>query len=734
MRNIPGYPADTDVLEPVARVVHRGVDREVSGLSLSRELPSSFHEQVRGIGGITQATGSVDWSARSDVVESHPTGFNRVGNWPPRTRDTVDVFTGYRTATGDLLAKQLTGFVSKSSGDPLEGFGSGLVDLIARLDRKVNLPPLLPIMPPLVQGGDWRGIGLYPTFFTDFAARAGRFYSTPPMSTNCVFSAPLMGSAWPERGTLVTGRTFSNMTLSPAVWQETPWGMGCSDAYLVYSPSGTTTLNRPMEITAMTPPAPFAGWSYIAAVWGSSNIQLRFTDGIAAGQINGITAVSLSYVEGNIFTLRVVPSGGTMTLTLRDAAGREATTSTAILSGSGNSMTEVRVASETAGALIGGAQVAFPPTAWVAVNYERTAFITPAAHNATLRASPAIIDKSARSILEEQSTAELAALWFDGDGNLQWKNRDRLVSDAPVLTLTSKDHLLSLPWEEDFAGVASRVEVKSRIAAAVTQFKHPRVEVWRSNYGDVELDGTEVFEEVLHPDADEDWIMVDTSFNNDFADNRAQRGSDVRVYYLVYNGEPGETGVSGAEGTRSDYAIATLEFMDHRTYKLTTRVLEVSKAGYAEYEFSLKIPSKQQIDTGLDAQPWRAGDGGESFPVVRAFGKVRWADITTVADAGVWDAPVLTHDVGWYVQDPGALFSIANLVATNTTTPRSFLRGVSIVPDARLQLGDIVTLSDPDLTGISYRCLVVGLEDSFTSAPTTWEQTCNFRVLSTTTL
>ncbi len=726
MRDIPGWPASTDVLEPIVRVTHKGAVRDVDGVTISRSLPSTVHAQVARVGGLTQATGSVNWSARTDVGTARNTGFNRSESWPPAVRDKVDISTGYRTEAGDLLVRQLTASVLSGSGDPQASTESQLVDPIARLSRKVNLPPLLNNMPSLTDGGKWRGVALYPTFFTDKAARAGAFNSTPGMAGGCVFSAPLMGSAWPERGTLTTGLRYTDQENPNAIWQETPWGIGVSDALLIYTPSGTTTLDRPMEITAMTAGRPSARM-VVEAGWAGAEITLGFDAGNVYGSRDGAKVCELPYADGHVFTLRVVPSGSTLQFTLRDAAGREATGTATKAEAMGSPMEQVRVASTAADAVIGGAQISFPSTAWTSVSYTRTAFITPSTNSASLPASPPIQDKTARSLLEEQSRAELAGLWIDGDGALHWVNRIRLRDAAPVAKLTSKDDLLSLPWEEDFAAVSSEVTVTSRKPEAIMQSRYPMHEVWRSSYSKVKADGTEVFEELLHPDTDEDWIMVDTRFNNDYADANNMRGSDVAVYYFFENDiAPGQSGSISTEGYQRAWVGATLRFVDHRTYKLTTTVYAVSTPAWDEYEFSLKIPTEHQ---SINGGGWQANLGGMNFPVIRAYGKVMWTDITYTAKSGAWDAPALSHDVGWWVQDAGECQAIADYLARQTTTAQPFLSAVRIIPDARLERGDVVTLVDTDLTGIEYRCLVVGIEDRIGGSPLTWEQTCDFRVI-----
>ena len=736
MRNIPGWPTSNDALEPIHRVVHGGVDRDVNEFSFKRTLPSSHHAQVVGVGGIVQTTGQVKWAARSDVLTSHPTAFNRVDNWPPRTREPVDIYTGYRTTSGDLLARQLRGTISGSSGDPMSETSSGVVDLIARLSRKVNLPPLLNNMPPLADNGPWRGVGLYPTFFTDKAARAGGFNSTPPTSGVALLSAPLMGSAWPEHGTLVTGLRHSDRNNANAVWKETPWGMGVSDAYLRYNAAGSNTaLSTPLELTAM-----FSGTSDVGrlgVVYGGtvSIYIIRDQYGCTAQLWNASGATNICALGNPVadtVTLRLVPNGGTIEATLRDAAGRQATGSIAKPAEANGNISAVAVESTGQGMAVGGVQVSIQGVPFASVNYTRSAFITPSAHNATLAASPPIENVPAKELLDEQARAELAALWIDGDGFLRWVNRDRLVSGPAVATLTAKDHLKSLQWEEDFTAVSYSVEVKSRRPEAVLQSKVPRHEVWQGNYGSVDADGTEVFEELIHPDADEDWIMVDASFNNSFNTTNRLEGSDVALYHFFESGTKGQAGYTTQEGYERAWAGATLTRVDWRTYKLVTRVFNVSVSGYEKYEFSLKIPSERQ---GPAPGLWPAGLGGMGFPVIRAYGKVMWSDSTATALTGATaDAPTLTHDVGWWVQDAGACQAIANMLAAQTGAPRPFLSGVSIVPDARLERGDIVTLTDPDITGVQLRCLVVGIEDTFTSSPIRWSQSCDFRILSTTIL
>lgn len=720
MRSIPNYPTDTDALEPVATVTHGGQSRDINSLSLTREIPSSFHAQVLGVGGITEATGNVEWAQQSDVSDSEPTAFNRVRSWPPRVRDNVNVDTGYKGRT----TRQLTGKIASVSGEPSSPTSSGLVDGIARLGRKITLPPLLTRMPPRQEDGNWRGVSLYPTFFTDRAARAGSFYSTPPMFEGCVFSAPLMGSMWPERGELESSVRYSDNSLYSAVWSESPWGIGAADVYARYLPSGNSALTRPMELTLMVPPTS-SGIASLDAYWGSSRIRLRISEATARADITSggsvVSVASLSRDGSSVYSLRVVRNGSTLNCTVRSASGNEASGSTATPAGVTGQMTEARVASEAPGAQLGGAQITFPNSAWMSVNYTRNAFITPAAYSQSLEASPAIINRSARDLLEEQAKAELAAMWIDGDGNLRWVNRNRLTGASPALTLTSQDNLKALPWEEDFSAVASVVEVTSR-RPTVQRARVDILHLWNASQSGV--DPGDEFEWLIHPGSDEDWVMPDlsvevlgsgTATTNGEMFTRFNRGQNSWIALYAED--------SDALSNTWLTAVASASFIDHRSYRVSALVPSQHDPGWT---MSLKIPTETVVGSVAGPMRYQPSLG---TPVIRGRGKIMWEDVTFTADAREWDAPVLTHDVGWWVQDAAAVQVIANTLAAQTTAPQPVLRGVPIVPDPRLEIGDVVTLSDPDVTGIELQCLVVSLNDDFSAGPTVWSQTCGFRVI-----
>lgn len=728
MIDVAGWPAKTDAVEPAFKVLHGGVDRQVTTVSVKRELPSSFARQVVGLGGMTAADGRIDWAESDDVAVQLPHPSNRVNSWPPKTGDKVEISLGYK----DALAKVLTGVVKNVSGSPFDHPSSSVMDHLGRLNKTISVPPLLNLMPPVEDGGNYRWIGLYPTYFTDMLLRQGGYCTTPPMSSGCVASIPAMGSLWPERGTIIFAENYDRTAGTPS-WEATPWTIGVSNLWARIVPSGNSVLDRPMEVTGMFEVG--SGQSAGVSVdWAGAELRLHVGSTAAQAQLvnnSGTTVIASLAKTGSVFTMRVVPNGTTLTCTVRDSAGNEASGTVAKPAESVNNADHVIIYSTVAGSNVGGVQVAFPSTAWTAVNYTRKAYLTLAAHSAHFTASPAIDNKNVLDLLNEQSRAELAAMWIDHNDNFHWINCNALLGAAPVGTLTSKDHLLDMPWLEDISGVASSVEVSYR-QATLQRSKSPRFEVWQSSYSQVEADGTEHFEEVIHPDTDQDWVMVDTSVNNpaDTAAFSKMIGTAIGVYYFLENGTPGEAGYTSAEGFDKDWAGTTIQRIDHRSYKVVTDVHQVSTAGWEEHEFSLKIPTEKQSASGGG---WGYNLGGLQFPVIRAFAVTSWADMMQTAPGSNSDAPSLQHDAGWWVQSDAGAQTLADFLSAQVASPQVVLDAIPIVPDSRIEPGDIYWLNDPDVSGLTFKALVTGINQTMGGNPVAWDMDINVQVLSATT-
>lgn len=720
MLDVTGWPAATDAVTPSVKVVHNGVERQVEGVTVQRELPSSFAQQVVGLGGLTAADGRIDWADSDDVEEGstpHPFAFPRT--WPPKSGDKIEVSVGYN----DTMAKVLTGKIKDVSGSPFEQPSSSVVDYTGRLDRRVSIPPLQHIMPPEQEGGAYRHIGLYPTFFTDKLARVGGYNSTPPMSSGCVLSVPCMGSLWPERGSVFAAESFTTQGASPN-WRVTPWTVGVSNVTAEYTPNNALRLDKPMEITAMF--NVMAGAANIAIRWGGLEIRLRHDGTRAQGQVRnagGDTNVAqLSNHVGNVFALRVTPNGANITMTVRDSAGNEATGIFPTPSEVSGVADLVRITSSDVDAHVGGVQVAFPSTAWTAVNYTRKAFLTLAAHSANLPASPAIVNRNALDMLQEQSKAELAAMWIDQEDRLHWVNRNTLISRSPVGTLTAMDNLLDLPWHEDNSAVTSVVTIKYQKATPQRR-RNPTITLWESGASGV--DTGDIEEEIIHPGADEDWVHVDTQFrvfNNGLAAsilrlfNRGH-GSWIAVYAEEVDAEPPANTWAGAG--------ALIRKWDHETYSVWYQIGYVGNGGW---DYTLKIPSETSGGNKAGPMRWQPG---LSTPVIRGMARNQWTDEIAVTFGSDDNAPELDHDAGWWVQDPSGVQELADWLANETSVPMVTLRGVPIVPDSRIELGDIYWVED--LAGLRIKGLITGINQQISGTPAAWDMDLSVLVLNVET-
>ena len=95
--------------------------------------------------------------------------------------------------TGTLLAIARHGYPKT----PME-----LVDHAGRLNRTWSHPALSFRQPSPLDGGRYLAPGIHPAYLTSMAVRKSGFLATPPMPATAMVSVPMLGSMWPERGTL----------------------------------------------------------------------------------------------------------------------------------------------------------------------------------------------------------------------------------------------------------------------------------------------------------------------------------------------------------------------------------------------------------------------------------------------------------------------------------------------------------------------------------------------------
>src|SRR5699024_10065701 len=117
------------------------------------------------------------------------------------------------------------------------------------------------------------------------------------------------------------------------------------------------------------------------------------------------------------------------------------------------------------------------------------------------------------------------------------------------------------------------------------------------------------------------------------------------------------------------------------------------------------LPSTQTIelrtanieDTDIVWKPWREYD----LPVVRGYARVIWIDRKTHGATNTTVIlPKLQHDAGWWVQG-GAVQRLADHLSAKYSAPVVTIKGLEIVPDQRIEIGDVLTLNDSTYADLS---------------------------------
>ena len=703
MQDVTPWPASFDVSEPVARVLVDGQEVDVESVEVTSEMGSAMPERVAGGGGgIVAATGTTTILRADEVSEA---GFNPWGDAQQFVNASeVVVEAGYRDpdSGGVGCARQITGQVESLDGAASShSVAVDIVDYATLLDRDITIEPLLQEHPSIDDWGPRRMAGLSPIYVTDRILRFCGFYATPRILYQALLSAPMMGSVWPERGTLLAASAHSDSSMS-AAFRPVPWGMALGNGVVSYSPQLgvrgharlTSTLHVSFHRTGSTNPNPEG--DIIDLRWGSVEDGIRInvmsTGSIVVSYRSGgtqtpVATLSASDVsESEAFTVLVSPSGdATIYASNGASATGVANLPTRVTS---QSMDEVYVWVPQAAHPIGGLQVAFSDAQ--THTFQRTAHIDPPAYHYSLRAFPAQVNVNCMALLKKQAEAELAAMWIDEFGHFNWRNRNQLRGTAPRGVLTSKHDLLDLPWQVPVRSVFSRVELEHDVPT-VTLRTVPSITVFDNKGSTLSNGDTE--ERFIEPPANQDWHRVQPpawlggeSFS--FKDLRRGRGS--------YRGGVVVNDDNEEELSYSSRLDSTWTQIGVQRWLLSSTARNLMSDEYVEQRFQ-------------DRADLYGKYAGEDLPIIRAKGLVEWEKSTTVGEAtGPYLSPVFVHEVGPWIQGTTELQSLANWLAEQLTKPDVILRRIPIVPDPRIQLGDVFWLEDQTAYKVRLRVVVMG--------------------------
>lgn len=706
MQSVPGFPTDLTSAEPTATVRIGGIPVEFDSVSLESALESAMPSQVAVAGGaVVAATGSVSLLS-GDAVTSSPG--NPWGSGVPPQGTSVSVSAGYEGAEAQLF----TGVSDGTSGAPSDPIVSaGLIDGVDRLDRPITIPPMLSTWPNLTDGSYvWRRVGLSPLWVTNEVLRHCGFYATPFHSGSVIFSAQMMGSAWPAVGSVTTAAAASNPDAA-AAWRMTPWGIALANGVAQYVPDLGSASGK-VEGTFQTVfnlnyrPAATASLTW-TLMWGEDRDHLRVvvnSAGDIVAQVRGtggyvqvVRMYRTQYMNSETFAIRWLTSGN---VTIYASNGANATGTGTIPTGALNApMTRIDVDVPQTSHNIGGLQITYSTNPFQ--NFKRSATLTPPASEfgefsiPSITAWPGAVSRNCAELLKEQAEAELAAMWIDEEGRFRWVNRNILANTAPVGSLTSMDSLLDLPWEIPAKSIYSGVEIEGK-SPTISRRGWPTINLFQGT--GTNLDNGDEDNQFIESPAEETWFMVEPPTRIANANL-----NDVRQGRKTYIG-----GVVTTEGGAD--RIASWEELPQAWSQLEPQKWLLKSTAH--------VASAQQVETRFTENSSYGKYSGTGLPVVRGKAIARWSDVTYKGAAiGPPNAALLTHDVGYWIQDPVEVQGIADWLASRVTVSQPIIRDVPIVPDPRIQKGDVFWLEDSHSYGVRLKVLVMGISLTVSAGP-----------------
>lgn len=693
----------SDVLAYTTRVLVNGIQRPIVSWSMDRELAGDLPDQVVAGSGITQATGTVEWAATADVSAGATNPWNKSAGWLPAKGDRVEIFAG----DGVAEWKQFHGLINKTTGSIGDGFQSALIDDYDKLSATLSHVPLLRIMPPLVDGGAYRGIGLNSSYFADAAMRRAGFFVTPKTETNASLSVPCQGSMWPEVGTIATGGPSSGGGSHHALYPA-PWGWAAGNFSNTYQPTLSRTASDPVQLTVMIGPD-HTGFFYIRAVYGSSYAQLGIDgSGLVTARISGTTVAQ--FTMGGPGVVQLLVKAGTATL--RASTGQVASGAATL---AGSTVLGSFTVSGTEGTRVAGIQGSHPDTTaqeFASIGYVRSATMdfTDASLNGGMDGSRAIEDQRTDELLSDISQATLTAMWIDELGVMQWIPTMVLRKRPVARTVTTLNDIFSLDWEDSLLGARSKVTITA-LQPAISRGRTCSRLLW-SGSGD-ELGSEEVSEEVIEPEANEDWIQPDGTMEiigTGSWDRFNIRSGTIGGIFYTSSGE-----VVSEAGLHTSIAMGRLGI---NRYKIR-HVAGVFPAGVSAV-----------LGTSPTAASLWPRNRDKELPVVRGFGKLAWAEVRVSPVAAGGPGPELVHDAGiWNNQEASTeiIERFGTYLAGQTANPRPVITGLEVVYDPRTQLGDVIGVESDSLMGVRMTALIVGISNAGGSEYT---QELSVRILS----
>lgn len=576
-------------------------------------------------------------------------------------------------------------------------------------------------LPPVVTAPPYNA-GLTSEFAIDYLFRHAspkQYYSWPALRAGCVFACGYRASVWPDVGAL-------DLTLTDVAQQTYAGGAFGSSLFAPIGGSQTIAYDT-TPITA-SQQVFIEAWSGIQAVTGSyTEIVMTSVDGNVGFQVDvgygpsARTGVTLTvYTTGgiaNVYTWSFSPTaaehycgvqfamapgsaswsatiyydGTTHTTGPQTAASIRPAADTctfAFVNVFGAQLEAVQITNESAGASNDG----FAPT-----------LILDQSLN-SLTALPDVANNQTRTVLQDIAAAENGIIGFDNStGNAYFFNRRTIATQSSARTLTSSKSLINVDTKEQRSLCATHVQVPVN----QLQIVGPQT-VWSASTVPACQPGTTV----IYASTDNPALAVATTDSG---------------YYPIGSPTPGLSywrGCRSADGSGADVTTGISFTVVQNGTQLTITIKNTNP--YVVYLCNgntFITPGVPVLFVGglLVTSTPVAADGTSSggqqvadaqWPPARSGGAVTNPDFGEI---------LLTVPANDWIQDPISAAQFAADLLSDFYLPRPLYRNVAWTPDPRIQIGDRVTLQDPDVSQVNNDVITIGLRTALADGQYTQE-------------
>ena len=692
----------------------------VLSLSLAHDMPIPGPDQSPIGGTLVPAELRVEL-ARPLVISNY--GWDQVRDTPPYPGEELrlDLFD----ADHQTWVTKFVGEVDESGGSVNE-IGVEIVGVQESdaLDGRIRHTPLNFRHPSPRNGDRYMSIGLHPLYVANHVARVGGYYATPPADPDTtILSAPMMGSAWSEYGTLFGGWVMDAKGATSGIpsdspdYRVTPWGLTLGNHFSRWEPRFTDNmtgmLDRPLGIRFLSGPVADDP-VHLELAWDRTSIMVQVRpEGLRVETTTG-------WLPG---ALRKVAYGRTRALT--DEQKRDGFQATIWLHPDGAlttdvdgvtyshtpfpsyprefkqfPMTDIRLTARMAATPIGGIVVVMSKDTSVLGDWDRR-FIAKADPDHMLFGIPTIQNVNGLDLLSEMAEKALDALWIDEDGRLHYESRTAMDARPSVRTITLDD-VERADWGVSRSAVFTHVggthlqpacsQTRMSSSVATTLWEGPSDS----------LRPGEDWEGVASPDAGVDWINMDHTFTKVGRSNVNAANSGVGSLLA------GTTRQTDSEG-KVEEGVPSISWFNG----------DVTRLGWDAYAVEVRYRPPDGIVAHFELSapeiPGLSASVVGKGIILRGRARQVWSEVLTKAvatGARSRRARHHVHDGGWFIQSPLVMGRVLARLAAMLAAPLRAYRELPLAaPDLLIRLGDTVTLT---LTGTAKPYRVSGIRFEFT--------------------